>query len=351
LGPSVDEIAAVEGKIENLTGQKDQIENQLAEERQIRANVTQKLQEAQDELTQLKEITGNQSQEYLIRLAESEERKEALISQLYQVEAELERYKEDFLSLREENSKLFSDVQLLNQNLQQTMQERDDFTVQMKKEAEENESKLVREKEDAVFRLSMAKQAEVEQLKAVKGNEIESLKQYYQNIVVDLQNKHVEEIQNIKQVHEKEMKNMKQLYDEKVRDLRETIQKLNNMLPDRDEKDGWLTKQGGGVKTWKRRYFILKTNFICYYKDSKNLKHPQGVIDLNDCKVCKVDAESKKTFTFNIITTRRTYLIKGDSDEDVDGWISSIEKAKAKFKSEANIRTSFLRPTSIRVIN
>jgi len=117
------------------------------------------------------------------------------------------------------------------------------------------------------------------------------------------------------------------------------------MLPDRDEKDGWLTKQGGGVKTWKKRYFILKTNFVCYYKDSKNLKHPQGVIDLNDSKVSRVDPEeAKKAFVFQIITPGRTYRCKGENDEEVESWISSIEKAKARYKSEANIRPSFYQP-------
>ena len=32
---------------------------------------------------------------------------------------------------------------------------------------------------------------------------------------------------------------------------------------------GYLVKQGGTVKSWKRRYFILKDNFLFYYKRPK----------------------------------------------------------------------------------
>ena len=36
------------------------------------------------------------------------------------------------------------------------------------------------------------------------------------------------------------------------------------------EKDGWLTKQGGSIKTWKKRYFILKDNILYYFKTPKD---------------------------------------------------------------------------------
>ena len=32
-------------------------------------------------------------------------------------------------------------------------------------------------------------------------------------------------------------------------------------------KEGWLTKQGGKYKTWKKRWFILKNNLISYHKE------------------------------------------------------------------------------------
>jgi len=37
--------------------------------------------------------------------------------------------------------------------------------------------------------------------------------------------------------------------------------------------------------------------------------------------------------------------VKGEDDEDVESWMSAIEKAKAKYRSDANVRQTFLENT------
>jgi len=37
--------------------------------------------------------------------------------------------------------------------------------------------------------------------------------------------------------------------------------------------------EGGAVKSWKRRFFVLKDNFLFYYKKPKD-DNPTGVIQL-----------------------------------------------------------------------
>jgi len=34
-------------------------------------------------------------------------------------------------------------------------------------------------------------------------------------------------------------------------------------------KEGWLTKQGKVVKSWKKRWFVLKDNTLSYYKSKE----------------------------------------------------------------------------------
>ena len=42
---------------------------------------------------------------------------------------------------------------------------------------------------------------------------------------------------------------------------------------------GWMTKQGGRVKTWKRRWFVLSNNVVYYFKQPED-KEPLGIIPL-----------------------------------------------------------------------
>ncbi|XP_068014941.1 pleckstrin homology domain-containing family H member 2 isoform X3 [Melanerpes formicivorus] len=48
------------------------------------------------------------------------------------------------------------------------------------------------------------------------------------------------------------------------------------------EKSGYLLKMGGKVKTWKRRWFMLKGGELLYYKSPSDvIRKPQGQIELN----------------------------------------------------------------------
>ena len=43
------------------------------------------------------------------------------------------------------------------------------------------------------------------------------------------------------------------------------------------EKSGFLVKQGGTVKNWKQRWFVLKNNTLNYYKSPRS-QSPAGSI-------------------------------------------------------------------------
>lgn len=40
------------------------------------------------------------------------------------------------------------------------------------------------------------------------------------------------------------------------------------------EKEGFLTKEGGGFKSWKKRWFVLKGGDLAYYKNKGVIKQP-----------------------------------------------------------------------------
>lgn len=50
------------------------------------------------------------------------------------------------------------------------------------------------------------------------------------------------------------------------------------------DKEGWLWKQGGRYKSWKRRWFILNDNCLYYFEFTTD-KEPRGIIPLENISV------------------------------------------------------------------
>ena len=72
------------------------------------------------------------------------------------------------------------------------------------------------------------------------------------------------------------------------------------------EKSGYLTKQGGRWKSWKKRWFVLKDNNLYYFKDEKSVT-PIGFIPLEALDVREL---SERPFCFEIFSPNSRNLIK-----------------------------------------
>jgi len=59
------------------------------------------------------------------------------------------------------------------------------------------------------------------------------------------------------------------------------------------DKEGWLCKQGGRYKSWKRRWFILNDNCFYYFEFTTD-KEPRGIIPLENIKVREVPDRNKE---------------------------------------------------------
>uniref|UniRef100_A0A8D1AW76 Cytohesin 4 n=2 Tax=Sus scrofa TaxID=9823 RepID=A0A8D1AW76_PIG len=110
------------------------------------------------------------------------------------------------------------------------------------------------------------------------------------------------------------------------------------------DREGWLLKLGGRVKTWKRRWFIL-TDSCLYYFEFTTDKEPRGIIPLENLSVQKVD-DPKKPFCLELYNPscrgqkikacktdgdgkvvegkHESYRISAASAEERDQWIQAI---------------------------
>ena len=85
----------------------------------------------------------------------------------------------------------------------------------------------------------------------------------------------------------------------------------------------YLPATGGNLRNWKRRYFVLDSSTLKYYKKETNKKQ-KGTLDLTKArgvrtqKQCKVDwpKDAKEGLCFGIAIEGRTfYLYTDDSNE------------------------------------
>jgi len=109
------------------------------------------------------------------------------------------------------------------------------------------------------------------------------------------------------------------------------------------DKEGWLWKQGGRYKSWKRRWFILNDNCLYYFEFTTD-KEPRGIIPLENIKIrevtdrskqhcfelfcdgnevikaCKTDSEGK------VVEGKHTvYRMSASTEEEKDDWIKCIQ--------------------------
>eukprot|EP01104_Vermistella_antarctica_P017273 TRINITY_DN6095_c0_g1_i1.p1 TRINITY_DN6095_c0_g1~~TRINITY_DN6095_c0_g1_i1.p1 ORF type:complete len:1127 (+),score=247.22 TRINITY_DN6095_c0_g1_i1:338-3718(+) len=96
-------------------------------------------------------------------------------------------------------------------------------------------------------------------------------------------------------------------------------------------KCGYLTKQGGAVKNWKRRWFTLTLDGVLSYYPERSAEKALNTVNLAKHKFeVGVEQTSHKNFCFYIETPKRKFLIAADSDAGMESW----RMALLNFKSE-----------------
>jgi len=98
-------------------------------------------------------------------------------------------------------------------------------------------------------------------------------------------------------------------------------------------KEGWMTKQGGIIHNWKKRWFILHDTDLDYFL--KKGGKQQGTIPLHDAKLIQPSPECKKQPSFKIVIPGvRTYYIQTTTETEVQEWISALEKARQGVRAD-----------------
>ena len=100
--------------------------------------------------------------------------------------------------------------------------------------------------------------------------------------------------------------------------------------------EGWLVKEGGIHKNWKKRYFVLKDGAITYF-ESKTSEKPLGSVPLKRSKFYPVEDYNGKKYCFAIqldlrFQEGRVYRFCGSSESDMNKWIEECTKVRNDYE-------------------
>ncbi|XP_050082258.1 uncharacterized protein CG43867 isoform X3 [Anopheles aquasalis] len=109
------------------------------------------------------------------------------------------------------------------------------------------------------------------------------------------------------------------------------------------EKVGHLAKLGGKLKTWRKRWFVLKNGSLTYWKSQHDVnRKPQGQIALDEaCRINRADGAS----TFEIDTGKKVYYLTADSNATMDDWIRVLQNVQRRNATKLLLSRDDQKPT------
>eukprot|EP01098_Paradermamoeba_levis_P005560 TRINITY_DN2344_c0_g1_i1.p1 TRINITY_DN2344_c0_g1~~TRINITY_DN2344_c0_g1_i1.p1 ORF type:complete len:458 (-),score=177.99 TRINITY_DN2344_c0_g1_i1:206-1489(-) len=100
-------------------------------------------------------------------------------------------------------------------------------------------------------------------------------------------------------------------------------------------KQGYLTKEGGRVKTWKRRFISLTATGLTYQKDPND--EVLGNIPLAQITDVKIADRKDKKFCIALVTPERVYFLCAETDTEMQSWLDAFKKAKTKESGKVSL--------------
>jgi len=98
------------------------------------------------------------------------------------------------------------------------------------------------------------------------------------------------------------------------------------------DKQGFLVKEGGNIKTWKKRWCVLKGDSFFYCKKQNGTE--LGIVDLANVNQVCLSSRKNKKHCFEIWTPDRTYFMCASDDKERDSWIDAFKAAKASLENK-----------------
>ena len=286
----------------------------------------------QTKIITLQERVSHLEQSQILATTQLQETKSQLDSTL----SELDTYKSQVQDLKQrlaieiERVKQFTEGKSLNLEKEKLEKEKKEMEENMIKEKQEMAETLEKERQEMEEKLAQEKQTLAEQYtkdkQEVEEKLDESRKENLQlaSALLTLKEQHEKSKNDVQTLLKNSGENAGAALAEMRFGSNPTVQTLKHMRP---VKAGYMEKQGSNFKSWKKRYCLLFKEFLFYFsKDAPNEK-PKGIVVIDPkTRARNVEDESKKGFTFVVISGARNLNCCVDSAEERDSWVEAIEQ-------------------------
>lgn len=93
-------------------------------------------------------------------------------------------------------------------------------------------------------------------------------------------------------------------------------------------KQGFMTKEGAIRHNWKKRWFVLWSDSVAYYKAEKDVGKKDkelGSFKLNEVSTVNPTNYKKQQFCLAVATHKRTYYMCAETEADMRGWQEAVQ--------------------------
>jgi len=104
------------------------------------------------------------------------------------------------------------------------------------------------------------------------------------------------------------------------------------------EREGWLMKQGEHIKTWRRRWFVLKQGRIFWFKEHRltSRSSSRGIVRLSAVQeVRSTDDPKYQKHTFELVMkSGPPQYLTADTEAEKDAWIDELHRKRLALRAD-----------------